>query len=154
MPRSAFSRSLIEATRSSCCVWRNPSLSSSSRYSSSATRFGSDRSQLFLELDDSRPDRLEVPRRVVLGGERRVRHAVRPPRLLLELLAPHPALRRPQVDLVDRGDEPAELAVHRPLVDLDRAQLRRELLVALCRPPHLGVHPVALDRNFARARVG
>ena len=26
--------------------------------------------------------------------------------------------------------------------------------MALCRPPHLGVHPIALDRDFARARVG
>ena len=38
MPRSAFSRSLIEAVRSSCWVRRNVSRSSSSRYSSSATR--------------------------------------------------------------------------------------------------------------------
>src|SRR2546427_762668 len=38
IPRSAFSRSLIEAERSSCWVRRNVSRSSSSRYSSSATR--------------------------------------------------------------------------------------------------------------------
>src|SRR5439155_19257446 len=115
---------------------------------------GPDRRQLLLELGDPRPHRLEVAGRVVPSGERRLVHTVRPPRLQPELLTSHTTLGRPEVDLMNRGDEPAELTVDRPLVGLDRAELLREPLVALRGPPNLGVDPVPFDGDLARARVG
>src|SRR5256886_6338952 len=114
---------------------------------------GPDRGQLLLELGDLRPGRSEVAGRVVVGGKRRRVYAIGAPRLLAELLPAHPALGRAQIDLVDRGDEPCELAVNRALVGFDRAQLSEQPLVVLRRLPHLGVLAVALDGDFARARV-
>ena len=154
MPRRAFSRSLIEAVRSSCWVRRKVTRSSSSRYSSSATRFtgpiASSRSSSSVTRTRAP---VEIAGGIVLTEQRVGLDAVRAVRLLRELLVPHAALGGLQLDLVNATDEPVELALRRPRLLVERPGLVQPDLMALAGLPGLLLALVALARHVAGGLV-
>ena len=90
-----------------------------------------------------------------MEGEERLRtvYLERPPRLLLELLAPDPALGRRDFDRVRGGGEAPDLALERAGLRLDRPELRDEGLVLLREHALLGLEPVPVGGDLARARI-
>ncbi len=156
MPLSAFSRSLIDATTSSCWVRRKSSRSSSSRYSSSATRFTRPMASILRrELLVAAPGLVQVAARIVRRGERLLAfHAVTAARLLVQLLAPHASFRLAKLELVDLAHEPGQPLLRVSHLAVDRLDLARAVAMRLRHDRQLGLPPIPLHARLARLRVG
>ena len=115
---------------------------------------GAHRGELFLELLQPRPGQVHVLRGIVEGEERLgAPHVERPARLLLELLAPDPPLGRRDLDRMGGGGQVSDLALQRAGLRLDRPELHDEGLVLLGEHALLGLEPVPVGGDLARARV-
>src|SRR4029450_7785610 len=112
-----------------------------------------DRGQFLVELGHAGARRTEIARGVVSGKERRRIHAVHAPRLLPQLLAPHPTLGRAQLDLVGGGAQAGQLTLGAPRVVLDRAKLGGQTVVLVSLLPGRRVATVTLDRALATRDV-
>ena len=156
MPRRARSRSLMEPVRSSYCARRKPRRSSSSRYSSSATRLTAPMASSFWASSAWRARRSR-------GGRARGRGR-RPARSLPST----PWLRRASCIISSRRTRPSvscssrswmrptrrcRSALGRAQLGLDGLALGQLGLVDLGGGPHLALEPVAVDHGVARARV-